>query len=137
VGFHQEGGDCIKITVASQHHACGIPGLGHLCFGAAPVTLDTEHRAQPGPACSPATAAGVKPFQNRRLISSDHGAQDLKLGHKSCRRLLSSITDTATVADGTDTNTKIDRARRPQTSAPITPIGAATYLADPGRAADQ
>ena len=40
---------CIKITIAGQHHVRGIPGLGHLCFGAAPVTFGTEHRAQPRP----------------------------------------------------------------------------------------
>jgi len=39
----------------------------------------------------------------------------------SCHRLLHSITDTRTVANGTDTNTKIDRARRPRTSVPISP----------------
>jgi hypothetical protein len=55
---------------------CGIPGLGHLCLGAA-------------------------------------------------------------VTDSTDTNTKTDLPRRPRNSAPITPIGAAAYLANLGRAADQ
>ena len=39
-------GGHIKITIASQHDACGIPGLGHLCLDTAPVTLGTEHRAQ-------------------------------------------------------------------------------------------
>ena len=39
----------IKITVTGQHHARGIPGLGHLCLGAAPVSLGTKHRAQPRP----------------------------------------------------------------------------------------
>jgi hypothetical protein len=63
----------LKITIAGHHQMRGIPGLGHLYFGAAPVPLGTEDRVQPGPAGWPASTAGVKPSQNRRLVSSDHG----------------------------------------------------------------
>jgi hypothetical protein len=55
----------------------------------------------------------------------------------SRHRLLRSITGTRTVADGTDTNTNIDRAGCPRTAAPITAIGAPAYLANLGRAAHQ
>ena len=46
-------GGRIKITVASQHHVCGIPGLGHLCLGAAPACL---LKNGPGRAAEPAAA---------------------------------------------------------------------------------
>jgi hypothetical protein len=117
---HLSGGR-LEITISGQHHAGGIPGLGHLCFGAAPVTLGTEHRAQPRP--------GRLSRQRRRgeaLPEPPAGlqrprARDLELGHTSCHPLLRSIDDTRTVADGTDT--KIDPPGHPRTSAPITQSG--------------
>jgi hypothetical protein len=36
----------LKITIAGHDQVCGIPGLSHLCFGAAPVPLGTEDRVQ-------------------------------------------------------------------------------------------
>jgi hypothetical protein len=68
---------CIKITVASQHHCQyhmgGLPGLGQLCLGAAPIPSAQNTVRSPGPAGPPASAAGVNPSQNRRLVSIDHG----------------------------------------------------------------
>jgi hypothetical protein len=55
----------------------------------------------------------------------------------SCHRLLHSITDTRTVADGTDTNTKVDRARATTGHRTEPLICAADCLADLGRVADQ
>src|SRR6185437_11991587 len=114
-------GGRIKITVASQHHARGIPGLGHLCLGAAPVTLGTKHRAQPRPGRLACQRRGGEALPELPAGLQRPRAQDRELGHMSCHRLLHSITDTRTVANGTDTNTKIDRARRPRTSVPISP----------------
>ena len=39
-----------------------------------PLSPSTQKAVRnPSPACPPASAAGVKPSQNRRLVSSDHG----------------------------------------------------------------
>jgi hypothetical protein len=105
-------GGCIKITVASQHHVRGIPGLGHLRLGGAPVTLGTEHRPQPGSGRPAGQRRGGKALPEPPAGLERPRPQDLELGHTSCHRLLRSITDTRTVTDGTDTNTKIDQARR-------------------------
>jgi len=124
---HLRGGR-IKITVAGQHHTRGIPGLGHRCFGAAPVPLDTKHRGKPGPADPPASAAGVKSSQNRRLVSSDHGPRTSNSATRPAIACSARSPIPRTVADGTDANAKIDQAWAPRTSAPITPIGAAACL---------
>jgi hypothetical protein len=86
----------------------------------------------PGPAGSPASAAGVKPSQNRRVVSSDHGPRALNSATRAAIACSVRFTDTRTVADGTGTS--IDRAGHLPASAPITPTGAAACLADPGRA---
>jgi hypothetical protein len=77
------------------------------------------------------------PSQNRRLVSSDHGPKTSNSAARPAIACSARSPIPRTVADGTDTNTKIDRARRPRTSAPTTPIGATAYLADLDRAADQ
>jgi hypothetical protein len=104
-----------------------------------PSTQNTVRR--PGPAGSPAGAAGVKPSQNRRLVSSDHGSSTSTSGHTSCHRLLRPITDTRTVADGTDTPRSLyrgpfriaDRVRRGSTQAVS---GAATGIRSPSTVAE-
>jgi hypothetical protein len=88
----------------------------------------------PGPAGSPAGAAGVKPSQNRRLVSSDHGPRTSNSTTCCAIACSARFTDTRTVTDGTDT--KIDQTA-PRTSAPITAIGAAAYITNLGCAADQ
>jgi hypothetical protein len=55
----------------------------------------------------------------------------------SCHRLLRSIIDTRTVADGTDTSTKADRVRATTGHRAEPLICAADCLADLGRVADQ
>ena len=54
---------------------------------------------------------GVKPSQNRRLVSSDHGPRTSNSATRPAIACSVRFTDTRTVADGTDTN--IDRARAP------------------------
>jgi hypothetical protein len=87
-------GGRVKITVAGQHHARGIPGLGHLRCGAAPVTLGTKHRAQPRPGWLAWQRRGGEALPEPSAGLQRPRAQDLELGHMFCHRLLRSITDT-------------------------------------------
>ena len=42
-------GGCLQVTVTANRQPRGGPGLGDLYFGAAPIALGAEHRAQPRP----------------------------------------------------------------------------------------
>ena len=85
----------IKVTVASQRHPRGIPGLGHLRLGAMPVTLDTKHRAQTGPGLPACQRCGSEALPEPPAGLQRPRAHDLELRHTSCHRLLRSITDIA------------------------------------------
>jgi hypothetical protein len=65
----------LQVTLTADPQPRGGPGLGGLRFGAAPVLPGANTVRSPGPAGRPASTAGVKPSQNRRLASSDHGPQ--------------------------------------------------------------
>ena len=105
---HLRGGS-IKITVASQRHARGIPGLGHHRLGAVPVPLDTKHRAQRRPGLPACQCRGSEALPESPAGLQRPRAYDLELGHTSCHRLLRSI-GTRRVANGTDTKPKVDLA---------------------------
>jgi hypothetical protein len=100
---------CIKVTVAGQHHVCGIPGLGHFCFGAVPVTLGTEHRPQAQPA-----RLACQRRRGEALPEPPTGLQGprARISNSTTRpAIVCSVrfTDTRAVADGTDTN--LDQAQ--------------------------
>jgi hypothetical protein len=103
---HLRGGR-IEITVARQHHVRGIPGLGHLRFGAAPVTLGTERRAQPRPGRLARQRCGSEALPEPPAGLQRPRAQNLELGYPSRHHPLRSITDTRTVTNGTDSHIKI------------------------------
>jgi hypothetical protein len=66
-----------------------------------PSTQNTVR--SPGPADSAASAAGVKPSQNCRLVSSDHGPRTSNSATRPAIACSVRFADTRTVADGTDT----------------------------------
>ena len=85
-----------------------------------------------GPPGSPASAAGVKPSQNRRQVSSDHGPRP-ELGHMSCHRLLHPV---HRYPHGNRWHRHQDRSDRATDQRADHPIGAAAYLTNLGCAPD-
>jgi hypothetical protein len=82
------GSEQSEAPVVGQHHVCGVPGLDHLASARRQSSSTQNTVRSPGPADSPASAAGVAALPEPAASLQRPRAQDLDLSHTSRHRLL-------------------------------------------------
>ena len=115
----------LQITVTFDHQPRGRPSLGDRRFGATPVTLGAEHRAQPRRGWLTCQRSGSETLPEPPARLQRPRPQDLELGHMLCYRLPGPIADTRTVTGSTDINAMFNRGRGTDRPAHRSPISAA------------